>query len=218
MKRDPVSASVLNGSPSIGAQQVDSKGMKDYAQETGWKLLPKAGRGILAVYERPEDRLHQIHIPLTDDVLDADFLLQRAAEGIARWEHRTAEEVIRQIEEARPHSKNNHTQKQVKRPIKRDPQLDSPLYHAEFPGPEKLDPRQLEGYLRNHGWKYVTPLADGLVALYERPEDRMHQVALPLTHELRDFDFLMQRVVEALARWEKRSVADVLAKFLGTDA
>lgn len=76
------------------AAGVDPVAAQEYVRCTGWRLEPRLGRGITAVWERPESDLHQIQVPLTRDVSDFAVVMALAVAGIAAWERRPAAEVL----------------------------------------------------------------------------------------------------------------------------
>jgi hypothetical protein len=79
------------------AATVDPNAAREYLLRTGWRLEPRLGRGITAVWERPEADHHQVQIPLTRNVSDFAPVMALAVSAIASWEGRPAVEVLDEL-------------------------------------------------------------------------------------------------------------------------
>jgi hypothetical protein len=75
-----------------------------------------------------------------------------------------------------------------------------------------LDPARLQQYVRSTGWKLEPRLGKGQMAVFERPESRLAQIAVPLTPDLTDSAVLLSDAVAVLATWEKRPALEVLGE------
>ena len=76
---------------------LDPVRLQRYVRDTGWKLEPRLGRGLTAVFERPESRLMQISIPLTRDLSDFAVLMSDVVAVLATREQRPALDVLREL-------------------------------------------------------------------------------------------------------------------------
>src|ERR1700722_7336614 len=86
-----------NRLPERLVADLDPARLQQYVRATGWNLQPGLGKGVTAVFERPESRLAQIRIPLTRDLSDFDVLLSTAVAVLATWEQRHAREVLDEL-------------------------------------------------------------------------------------------------------------------------
>jgi hypothetical protein len=77
-----------------------------------------------------------------------------------------------------------------------------------------LDPARLQQYVRSTGWRLEPRLGKGQMAVFERPESRLAQIAIPLTRDLTDFAVLLSDAVAVFATWEKRPALEVLGELL----
>jgi hypothetical protein len=86
--------------------------------------------------------------------------------------------------------------------------------------PEKLArlvPRDVQGYVRTHGWQQFKQ--SGRLMVFNRPEpDRLDQVLVPVDSARPDFSDRMGEVVEKLASFEARPPSVVVTDLLNYDA
>lgn len=87
----------LTPSQESAAATIDPAAAQQYLRCTGWRLEPRLGRGITAVWERPEADQNQIQIPLAHDLADFAPVMGLAVSGIAGWERRPAVEVLDEL-------------------------------------------------------------------------------------------------------------------------
>jgi hypothetical protein len=77
-----------------------------------------------------------------------------------------------------------------------------------------LDPMRVQEYVRAAGWAHEPRLGKGRLGVYQRPESRLRQLRIPLTHDLSDFPVLMADAVAGIAAWEQRPAPEVLGDLL----
>jgi hypothetical protein len=89
MSREPL--------PLEAARLVTPRALTGYARGLGWQPVPNGRRSDIAVFHRPDSRLHQIIIP-TDPTLD-DFgeAVIEAVRKLAEFEHRSARAVLEHL-------------------------------------------------------------------------------------------------------------------------
>src|SRR3989442_766856 len=80
--------------PPETVNRLDSVRVQEHARATGWKLEPRLGRGLVAVYERPESRLAQVSIPLNRELTDYSLVMAQAVAGMAEYEERAARDLL----------------------------------------------------------------------------------------------------------------------------
>lgn len=78
----------------------------------------------------------------------------------------------------------------------------------------RLDPARVQQYARATGWEQESRLGKGRVAVFQRPESRLDQIRIPLTHDLTDFAVLMADALTAIAKWENRPAVQLLHELL----
>lgn len=77
----------------------------------------------------------------------------------------------------------------------------------------RLTPRALAKYASALGWTHVEGI-NGDLAVYHRPDSRLHQVLIPLDDGLGDYAEMTAEAVRKLAAYEKRPARDVLDHLL----
>lgn len=79
---------------------------------------------------------------------------------------------------------------------------------------DKVSPRALIGYATGLGWK---PVANGKrsdIAIYHRPDSRLHQIVIPIDESLKDFGEAVAEAVLKLAEHERRPPQEILDHLL----
>ena len=76
------------------AQQVTPRALIGYAQGLGWQAVPNGRRPEIAVYHRPDSRLHQVIIPTDPTLEDYGEAVTEAVRRLAEFEKRPAREVL----------------------------------------------------------------------------------------------------------------------------
>jgi hypothetical protein len=72
--------------PVDAAQQVSPRALMSYAQGLGWQAMPNGRRPEIAVYHRPDSRLHQVIIPTDPTLADyGDWLNSRSDPRARCW-------------------------------------------------------------------------------------------------------------------------------------
>lgn len=79
------------------ARLVAPRALKAYAEGLGWKPIVAGKRRDIAVYHRPDSRLHQVIIPTDVDLADYDEAVVEAVERLAAFEHRPVGEVLEHL-------------------------------------------------------------------------------------------------------------------------
>lgn len=77
-----------------------------------------------------------------------------------------------------------------------------------------VDPTRLQEYARATGWRQEPRLGRGQTAVFEWPESREQQFAIPIDRGLQDYELLMAQSIAAIARHEERAAAEILAELL----
>jgi hypothetical protein len=77
-----------------------------------------------------------------------------------------------------------------------------------------LDLGNVRAYLQARNWNHLAALGRGLVDVFERPEDRLAQAAIPAVNDLDDYDFVLARSLAVAAHWEGRPVRELYQDLL----
>ncbi len=77
-------------------RQVTPRALKGYAAGLDWKLV-EGVNGDVAVYHRPDARVHQVIIPVDTTLSDYDEAVAEAVYKLADYEHRPAREVLEHL-------------------------------------------------------------------------------------------------------------------------
>lgn len=80
-----------------------------------------------------------------------------------------------------------------------------------------LKPQQVRGYALAKGWQRI-PGVNGDIALFQHPEGKWDQLIVPMDESLDDYPRRLRDVIENLANFEHRPVAEVLNDLLSPDA
>ena len=72
-----------------------------------------------------------------------------------------------------------------------------------------IKPQQVHGYAIAKGWQRV-PNVNGGIALFNHPQGRFDQLIVPMDESFADYARRLRDVIENLAGFESRSVAEVL--------
>lgn len=83
--------------PLDAAQQVTPRSLISYAQGLGWQAMPNGRRTDIAVYHRPDSRLHQVIIPTDTTLADYGEAVSEAVRKLAEFEKRPAREVLEHL-------------------------------------------------------------------------------------------------------------------------
>ena len=86
-----------NRLPETLVASLDPARLQQYVRATGWKLQPHLGRGLVAVFERPETRLAQVSVPLTSDLSNFAVVQSTALAVLATWEQRPARDILDEL-------------------------------------------------------------------------------------------------------------------------
>lgn len=78
-------------------RQVTPRALIGYAQGLGWQLMPNNRRAEVAVFHRPDSRLHQIIIPTDPTLDDYGETVLEAASKLAAFEQRPVQEVLEHL-------------------------------------------------------------------------------------------------------------------------
>lgn len=89
MLRDPL--------PLDAARQVSPRALAGYAQGLGWQPVPNGRRSEIAVFHRPDSRLHQLIIPTDPTLADFAEAVVEAVNKLAEFERRPAREVLEHL-------------------------------------------------------------------------------------------------------------------------
>ncbi len=89
---------MLNESLPPGlANQVSPRALCSYAEALGWQPVPKGKRPEIAVYHRPDSRLHQVLIPVDHGLIDYGEMVADAVRRLAEYEKRPARAVLENL-------------------------------------------------------------------------------------------------------------------------
>jgi hypothetical protein len=78
----------------------------------------------------------------------------------------------------------------------------------------QVTPCALIGYARGLGWQPVQKGKRPEIAVFHRPDSRLHQIIIPIDPTLADFGEAVTEVVRTLAEFEKRPAREVLEHLL----
>lgn len=78
----------------------------------------------------------------------------------------------------------------------------------------QVTPRALTGYAQGLGWQPVQNSKRPEIALFHRPDSRLHQIAIPTDPTLADFGEAVLEAVKKLADFEKRPAQELLDHLL----
>jgi len=79
------------------AERVTPRALLGYARGLGWQSVPSGKRIDVAVYHRPDSRLHQVIIPTDPTLLDYGEAVTEAVRKLADFEKRPATEVLEHL-------------------------------------------------------------------------------------------------------------------------
>ncbi len=79
------------------AKQVTPSSLLGYAEGLGWQAVANGRRSEIAVYHRPDSRLHQVIIPVDTTLVDYAESVAEAVRKLADFEHRPAREVLEHL-------------------------------------------------------------------------------------------------------------------------
>ncbi len=79
------------------AKQVAPRSLLGYAQGLGWQAVPNGRRPEIAVYHRPDSRLHQVIIPTDPTLADYGEAVAETVRKLAEFEKRPAREVLEHL-------------------------------------------------------------------------------------------------------------------------
>jgi hypothetical protein len=77
-------------------RRLSSLTVKDYLLARGWVRAPSKRAGV-GIFRRPDSEVDEVLLPLSLDFADVDEAMARAIEEIARFEQRSAQEVLRDL-------------------------------------------------------------------------------------------------------------------------
>ena len=80
-----------------------------------------------------------------------------------------------------------------------------------------LKPQQVRSYALAKGWQRI-PGVNGDIALFQHPAGQWDQLIVPMDESLDDYPRRLRDVIENLASFENRPVAEVLSDLLRPDA
>jgi hypothetical protein len=80
-----------------------------------------------------------------------------------------------------------------------------------------LKPQQVRSYALAKGWQRI-PGVNGDIALFQHPAGQWDQLIVPMDESLDDYPRRLREVIENLANFENRPVAEVLNDLLSPDA
>jgi hypothetical protein len=83
--------------PIDAAQQVAPRALLGYAQGLGWQAVPNGRRPEIAIYHRPDSRLHQVIIPTDPTLEDYGEAVADAVRRLAEFEKRPARKVLEHL-------------------------------------------------------------------------------------------------------------------------
>ena len=89
MSREPL--------PLAAARQVTPRALTGYVQGLGWQQLPNGKRPEIAIFHRPDSRLHQVIIPTDPTLADFGEAVVDAVQKLAEFERRPAREVLEHL-------------------------------------------------------------------------------------------------------------------------
>src|SRR5271154_4623422 len=92
----------------------------------------------------------------------------------------------------------------------------SSMSHEQLPleTARLVSPRALTGYARGLGWQLVPNGRRSDIAVFHRPDSRLHQIIIPTDSTLADFGEAVITAVRKLAEFEKRPALAVLEHLL----
>lgn len=79
------------------ARQVTPRALMGYAQGLGWQSVPNNRRPEIAVFHRPDSKLHQIIIPTDSNLADYGEAVLEAVSKLAAFEQRPVQEVLEHL-------------------------------------------------------------------------------------------------------------------------
>ena len=83
--------------PLETARLVTPRALTGYARGLGWQLVPNGKRSDIAVFHRPDSRLHQVIIPMDAALDDFGEAVVDAVRKLADFEKRPAQEVLNHL-------------------------------------------------------------------------------------------------------------------------
>lgn len=78
------------------ARQVTPRALVNYASSLGWKHVDRVN-GEITVYHRPDSNVHQVLIPVDEQLSDYDEMAAEAVRKLAEFEKRPAREVLEHL-------------------------------------------------------------------------------------------------------------------------
>jgi hypothetical protein len=83
--------------PLEAARMVTPRALLGYARGLGWQPVPNGRRSDIAVFHRPDSRLHQVIIPTDSTLADFGEAVAEAVRKLAEFEHRPALAVLEHL-------------------------------------------------------------------------------------------------------------------------
>src|SRR5262245_4332739 len=83
--------------PSDVAQRVAPRALRTYATSLGWQPVPNGKRSEIAIFHRPDSRLHQVLVPTDETLSDYGEMVTEAVGKLAEYEKRPAREVLEHL-------------------------------------------------------------------------------------------------------------------------
>ncbi len=88
---------VIEPLPLGAASRVLPRALQGYAKGLGWQAMPNHKRLDIAIFSRPDSKLHQIIIPLDESLGDYGEAVVGAIQKLAEFEKRSAREVLEHL-------------------------------------------------------------------------------------------------------------------------
>lgn len=83
--------------PPEAARLITPRSLTGYARGLGWQPVPNGKRSDIAVFHRPDSRLHQVIIPTDPGLTDYSEVVIEAVRTLSAYERRPAREVFEQL-------------------------------------------------------------------------------------------------------------------------